>query len=334
MGDARASPLWACVLSLFACSASPGEPKAPARDAPAATASPPVWVSPLERSHPLVGRIWDVPRGRFVSEETLTQALARTPLVALGEQHDNADHHLLQARLLTAMIARGRAPGVVFEMLDHEEQSLVTRALSERPRDPDALATAVDWAHSGWPAWSLYRPVFAAAVGSELPIVAAGIGREAAMGLARAGWTAVSPELARTFDLREDLPVEIQDALRAEMRDAHCGLLPDSMLDRMVLVQRVRDAELARALAGLETREGGVLIAGNGHVRGDRGVPALLRARRSAALLAVGLLEVRAEWTRPSQYAAAFGVPELPFDTVWFTPRANDADHGAELRKG
>lgn len=289
-------------------------------------------MSSLDRNHPLVGRIWDVERQRFVSEETLTRAVVQTPLIGLGEQHDNADHHLLQARILSALIGRGRVPGVVFEMLDHDEQPVVTRALSEHPRDSDALAEAVDWAHSGWPAWSLYRPVFAVAVGNGLPIVAGGIGREAAMRLAEAGWPAVAPELISTFDLRAELPPRVQDALRAEMRDAHCGLLPDSMLDRMVLVQRVRDAELSDELVRLETHGGGVLIAGNGHVRGDRGVPALLR-RRKSVVVAVGFLEVHAEWSRPADYVGAFGVSRLPFDYVWFTPRASDVDHCAELRK-
>lgn len=75
-----------------------------------------------------------------------------------------------------------------------------------------------------------------------------------------------------------------------------------------------------------------MLIAGNGHVRGDRGVSALLRGRKSA-VLTVAFLEVHREWARPADYAGAFGTSQLPFDYVWFTPRARDADHCAELRK-
>lgn len=290
------------------------------------------WASPLDRGHRLVGRIWDVARARFVSEEALTQTLMQTPFIGLGEQHDNADHHLLQARVLGALIAGGRAPGVVFEMLERKDQSIVTRTRSEHPRDPDAIAQAVDWGHSGWPAWSSYRPVFAVAVENDLSIVAGGIGREAAMQVAETGWPAVAPELISDFDLKTELPPAVQDALRTEMRDVHCGLLPDTMLDRMVLVQRVRDAELAEGLVRFGAKGGGVLIAGNGHVRSDRGAPALLR-RRKSAVVAVAFVEVRAEWARPDDYAGAFGALRLPFDYVWFTPRASDADHCAEVRK-
>jgi hypothetical protein len=51
-----------------------------------------------------------------------------------------------------------------------------------------------------------------------------------------------------------------------------------------------------------------------------------------ASSLAIGLLQVNAEDTSPELYAVGFQARLLPFDFVWFTPRANDVDHCAELR--
>jgi uncharacterized iron-regulated protein len=104
------------------------------------------------------------------------------------------------------------------------------------------------------------------------------------------------------------------------------------MLDGMVFVQRVRDATLADGLERAGTARGAVLIAGNGHVRRDRGVPSLVLRHTGVAVLAVGLLEVRNDWSHPAEYASAFGASELPFDYVVFTPRASDKDHCAEIR--
>jgi hypothetical protein len=88
----------------------------------------------------------------------------------------------------------------------------------------------------------------------------------------------------------------------------------------MVLAQRARDAMLADNLLAT-TRDGAVLIAGVGHVRVDRGVPAYLRAREPGAVIAaVAPLEVRDDWTRPLDYAASLD-GTLPYDWVWFTPR-------------
>ena len=124
------------------------------------------WLSPLYREHPLVGKIWDVRQGRWVQRPALEAELTRTRFVLLGERHDNADHHRLQARLVEALSASGRKPTLAFEMLDVEQQPAVDASLAQAPKDADALARAVVWEHSGWPAWALYRPVFATPRGS------------------------------------------------------------------------------------------------------------------------------------------------------------------------
>src|SRR5881628_2241103 len=80
------------------------------------------WESPVERAHPLVGRIWDVKAGAFLSEETLLSRLAGSRFVILGERHDNPDHHALQAKLVRALIDAGRMMiGVIMPLpQDHE----------------------------------------------------------------------------------------------------------------------------------------------------------------------------------------------------------------------
>jgi uncharacterized iron-regulated protein len=105
------------------------------------------------------------------------------------------------------------------------------------------------------------------------------------------------------------------------------------MLDLMVFVQRARDALLAECLhEGVKGSGGALLIAGAGHVRRDQGVPAQLTRAYGASSLAIGLLQVNAEDMSPELYAAGFQAHLLPFDFVWFTPRANDVDQCAELR--
>jgi uncharacterized iron-regulated protein len=271
-----------------------------------------------------------VKASQFVGEATVTEQVQRAHFVAVGEQHDNADHHRLEASLLAAASAT-RRPTVVFEMIDVQQQASLDHALSANPGDPDAIAAAVDWAHSGWPAWALYRPVFAVATERRLPILGGGLDRELAHRVAHVGTAALPPDLVRRFALDAPLDPPTATAVRNEMRDAHCGMLPDSMLDAMVLIQRARDAQLAQKLTEA-TSDGAVLIAGNAHVRSDRGAPHALSQGAHETALTVALLEVKREWREPAAYAAAFAASALPFDYVWFTPRASDADHCAELR--
>ena len=81
-------------------------------------------------------------------------------------------------------------------------------------------------------------------------------------------------------------------------------------------------------------RDGSVLIAGDGHVRKDIGVPQFLRRRQPGVrMTTVGFVEVKDNSPYPIDYGRLFSGTAIPFDYVWFTPRADNQDHCAELRK-
>ncbi|NOJ80513.1 ChaN family lipoprotein [Myxococcus xanthus] len=311
-----------------------------ARPHPAATSQgsqspmPGGWTSPLHREHPLTGRIWDVKAARFVDAEALRGALTQARFVVLGERHDQPDHHQLQAWLVQALATGDKKPALAFEMLDVGQQPAVDASLAQAPRDADALALAVNWAGSGWPDWALYRPVFAAGLEAGLPIVAANLPRSQVRDLVMRGPEALAPGLRQRLSLDTPLPEPVEQAMRQEQDEAHCGHLPKEMLGPMVQAQRARDAHLADRLSNADTGQGGVLITGNGHARTDRGVPAQLAARAHGKdVRAVGLLEVDPKLREPADYAASFGAQSLPFDYVWFTPAMPMEDPCAALLK-
>jgi uncharacterized iron-regulated protein len=293
-----------------------------------------IWQSALHRDHPLVGRIWDVSQGRWVDEATLLEQLTKSNFVLLGERHDNADHHQLQASLVRAITATGRRPALVFEMLDLEQQAAVDAALAREPGNPDAIAQAVSWDKSGWPDWALYRPIFAAGLERKLPIVAANFPRAQARKVAMEGAAALDPDFVVRNGLNTPLPEETAKALREEMFQAHCGHMPREHLEPMVLIQRVRDARMAERMRQADPGEGAILITGSGHARTDRGVPARLKIEEYGPVVrSVGFLEVSPDKPEPQAYAEAFGVAHLPFDYVWFTPAAEREDPCEKLRK-
>ncbi|MHA1548233.1 MAG: ChaN family lipoprotein, partial [Alphaproteobacteria bacterium] len=74
------------------------------------------WQSPLQADDALVGKIWSSHEKRFVTPRLLADALTEAEFVLLGETHDNADHHRLQAWLIDR-IAMHRKPTVVMEMI-------------------------------------------------------------------------------------------------------------------------------------------------------------------------------------------------------------------------
>ncbi len=313
----------AAVLALSACA------HGPARAPPF---GPGAWASELDRQNPLVGKIWSPREGAFAHPAALETALARADAVVLGETHDNADHHALQAALVRALIASGRRPAVAFEMLDVDQQGAVDGALGQPGATADALAAAVVWQKSGWPDFALYRPIFTAALEASLPIVAANLSRREAQQVVRSGREALAPKLRERLEREGPLPEPALRELREEMAESHCGMLPEKLLDPMIEAQRARDAQMAERIEPGAPERGVVLITGAGHARRDRGVPAfLLRSSPSLKVASVAFLEVAPEARSPQDFAAEFG-PELPFDFVVFTPRAKREDPCEGLR--
>ncbi len=292
------------------------------------------WVSGLHRDHPLVGRIWDVRGGRFADEAALDAVLAAAPFVLLGETHDNPDHHLLQARLVRAVTATGRRPALVFEMLKNDQQAKVDEALARDPADPDAIAKAVDWKHGGWPDFSMYRPVFAAGLDAGLPIFGANLARKEVREIVEKGKDALDPALRSRLEKDEPIPAPVLASLREEMAESHCGELPEAMLDPLVLAQRARDATIAARMVHTGQGRGAILIAGKGHVRMDRGVPAYLaKDAPGQGVVTVAFVEVDPEARQPADYAKEWGDGPLPFDWAVFTPAAEREDPCEGLRE-
>jgi len=283
--------------------------------------------------HPLTGRIWDVAGARFVPMATLVERLSAARFVLLGERHDHAEQHAFQAWILRGLVAAGRRPAVAFEMLGADQADALAQHLARAPGDAAGLGDAVGWAASGWPAWSDYQPIAEAALAAGLPIVAANLPAGAARAVARGDLGALDPALVRAHALDRPAASETQRAMEREIREAHCGQLPEAMVPSMVTAQRARDAQMTERLLAAQ-RDGAVLIAGAGHVRTDRGVPAYLGPRAAGATVAsMAFVEVATGLTAPADYAERFGATRLPFDYVWFTTRADEADPCLKLRK-
>jgi len=283
------------------------------------------WSTTVARDHPLAGRIWDPRASRFVGAAALEAGVAGGRFVLLGETHDNPDHHALQARLIRAMTAAGRRPALALEMLSTDQQPAIDAALAGPAPRAEALREAVAWDRSGWPPFEEYRTVIEAALAADLPVVGANLPRQVMSEVVRRGAAALpTPVLAR-LEAAGPLSDAERRERREEMAESHCGELPESILDPLLLAQRARDAQLAEALLSSGRGEGAVLVTGAEHARRDRGVTSFLGT--SAGVVTVAFLEVAPDAPRPSSYGP------LPYDFVVFTPGAARGDPCEGLRR-
>ncbi len=233
------------------------------------------------------------------------RALPPGTLLLLGEQHDAADHQRL-ARLATEQLAaQGRLAAVVLEMA---ERGASTQGLARDASEAEARER-LRWNQAGWD-WERYGAVVMAAVRAGVPVWGGNLPRTAMRDAMRDA----------TLDTRVS-PSALQAQLD-NIREGHCGLLPEAQIPGMARIQVARDVAMAQTLTAVANSSGVVLmLAGGQHILRDRGVPVHLPhelASRTRATLMVAGEERRAE---PGT------------DRVWLTPAIPARDHCAELRQ-
>lgn len=221
------------------------------------------------------------------------------PVVLLGEIHDNALHHRLRLEALTAALENDRTgtyrPALLMEQFDRESQPRIDRARREKPGDADhliMLAAPPRPVGQGWN-WAYYKPFVALALRFDLPIVAANLSRADLMRVAKDGFGAVfSAQEVERLGLARALPEDLVAAQERAIHTGHCGALPAAALPAMARTQIARDAFMALKIEEQRAR-GAVLLAGNGHVRGDIGVPRWLMS--ADGVRTIGYLEAPAD---------------------------------------
>jgi uncharacterized iron-regulated protein len=254
--------------------------------------------------------------------------LAGNAIVLLGEVHDNAGQHRLRLDLLRRAFAGGWRAAIAMEQFDVGRQADIDRARRERPRDAqhviDQAATPAVRAGEGWN-WAFYRPYVALALEYDVPLLAANLSNADTRRIVRDGLAAAfEPERLAALGLDRPIASDWQQAQEREIDRGHCGALPAALWPRMAQAQIARDAVMADLLRR-QGQRGIVLLAGNGHVRRDLGVPRWLGAEASR-LYTVGLLERDDTHTPVSAFDITLRteVAERADPCAGFKPRAVD----------
>ncbi len=233
-----------------------------------------------------------------VPAQSIAQPLPRVLL--LGEVHDNEAQHALRLQMFKDLLATGARPALLMEQFDHSRQPAIDAALAQPAAGAASAAAPAAAAASastsaddtaarviaaaggpGW-RWEFYRPFVALAVVHGLPVVAGNVSRDEARQVMSRGLSALG------FDA--DVPADVSAAHVAAIVQGHCGQLDSRQAAVMALAQEARDQLMAR-LVERNAARGVLLLAGNGHVRRDVGVPRWLSAATRGRTLSVGLLE-------------------------------------------
>jgi uncharacterized iron-regulated protein len=310
-----------------------------------------------EPTHPLIGQVLKgetpiavapgdcerSPLQQLIAE--VWQTIREGGVVLLGEVHDNPQHHLVREDILwprwdVGVSTGGLRAGAVFEHIRADQKPSLERFYDQATHSR-GLWTAVDllkelgWQDSAWPSAAMFEPLFAGALWAKMPILPGDAAHGRMKALARGDHSGLTEAELALIKVGEDIPQPLVDALNEELVASHCGLMPASAFGSMNIAQRFRDAHLARALIDAAGANGAAfLLAGNGHVRTDRGVPWYVRRmapQRKA--VAVTLLEAQ-----PGEHGAASYLPRDPdgkvaTDYALFTPRTERPDPCQQMRE-
>ncbi|RJG04710.1 hypothetical protein D3870_00560 [Noviherbaspirillum cavernae] len=207
----------------------------------------------------------------------------------LGEVHDNPDGHRRRLEFMRAKVEAGWRPAIAMEQFDRERQADLDRAMA-RCTDAACVIAAAAPANARWD-WPLYTPVIELALQYRLPLVAANLSRADAGKVMREGFAAaLDRDTISRFALDRQLPADMFQKQKQAVMDGHCNKLPASMADGLVRAQAARDVWMAKAVEQHAAR-GVILLAGNGHVRRDVGVPQWLPPQQRGGVRSIGYVE-------------------------------------------
>ncbi|EJL01085.1 putative lipoprotein PhuW [Pseudomonas fluorescens Q2-87] len=257
---------------------------------------------------PLAGRIRGMHSGQAMTPQALVERLAKAPRTVIGEQHDNPDHHVLQAWLLRALAGQRPQGSLLLEMLTPSQQARVD-AVRRSPVLPDDLAGALGWS-PGWD-WRLYGPVVKFALAQGYPVLAANLDVAEIQRFYRQ-----PPTLTGSHSTAANM----QELLLGQIRESHCGLLPESQMPAMLAVQQQRDRRMAERL--LQAPTPALLLVGAWHGRKDVGVPLHISDLAADEVPMVLLLAEEG-----SEVTSAMA------DYVWYTPARPPQDYCAQMRE-
>ncbi len=244
--------------------------------------------------------------------DQLIAALAERPVVLLGENHNDADHHLWQLVTLGALY--GRRPDMVigFEAFPRRVQPVLDRWVAGELEEA-AFLEQTEWKTVWGYDPQLYMPLFRFARMMRVPMVALNVERSLVKTVGKEGLAAVPIGDREGVGVPVDPPAAYRDQLAAVYGwkaaiqrgeadysspptlsgEERSRILSDEGFSRFIEAQAVWDRAMAEALVSARARPGTPLvvgIVGRGHVEHGWGIPhqlAALGLPSTATMLAV-----------------------------------------------
>lgn len=276
-----------------------------------------VYRLPIGDSAPIMAKPGIVDRnGRAATVENIVNAARPFHFVYLGESHDHAEHHKMQAAIIEGLAKAGRNVIVGFEMFTRPVQDNLN-GWTLGWWSEDEFIEKSDWKKQWGFDFALYRPIFEAVRSNKLPMVALNVPRDYVRTVSRQGLDALSAEQKAALPLPFRTNPDHKKVFDALTGGHSMG--PGVNMDNMYNAQVVWDEGMAdSALKYLARKPMSpstvmVVVAGSGHVMYGQGINWRVKQRTGMDGITVTMLE----GNEPRQVSKSLGdfiymAPEQP----------------------
>ena len=258
------------------------------------------------------GVIVDTKRTAVASLEDVVRAAEGKRFVLVGEEHDNPDAHLWQAKVIEALHQAGRSVIVGYEMIQRPEQFALDLWTLGKLTEPQFL-DKVKWQTSWGFDFGLYRPIFDVTKKHGIRNVALNVPRDWVRTVGRTGFDSL-PDDVKAQVPALDLSNEGHKAVFNALMGGHPPGSPNVYAAQVLWDEAMADSAIKYlARTSVSDKTVFVVVAGNGHVMYGQGIGWRLAKRTGDKPLTIVTVS-NDEPSKVSRGAGDFviGVPTVP----------------------
>ena len=258
------------------------------------------------------GVIVDTKRATIATLDDIARAAEGRRFVLVGEEHDNPDAHLWQAKVIDALHRSGRSVIVGYEMIQRPEQFALDLWTLGKLSEPEFLEKA-KWQTSWGFDFDLYRPIFDVTKKHGIRNVALNVPRDWVRTVGRTGFESL-PDDVKAQVPTLDLTNEKHKAVFNALMGGHPMGSPNVYAAQVLWDEAMADSAIKYlAKTPVNDKTVFVIIAGNGHVMYGQGIGWRLAKRTGDEPLTIVTVSSD-KLSKVSRGAGDFviGVPTVP----------------------
>ena len=245
-------------------------------------------------------------------------AIHDADIILLGEIHDNLFQHRVRADLIGKIQSKEFA--IVSEHLVSGSEITYSGSLLED-------LEAIGFNKKAW-SWPVHEVLYKKFEELGLPVFGGNLSQEDINNI-YVGKKFSQSDTLTPIVKRNALDSQSKDKLLNDLVVGHCGVVEEDFLSFMFKVQRLRDASMAYIANKLAPA---IVIAGNGHVRRDYGVPQILKKMNpNSNVISIAFLEIdKLSETTDNLIKKLF--KDADTDYIWLTEAVSRVDQCEKLR--